>query len=629
MLLTCLLFLPGCDSDDVGDSYYTFTGETVGGYISARPEQYSEFQHMLDTTKVMGLLNAYGDYTCFLPTNDALFDFYEHRGKSSLADFSLDSIKIIVYNHLIKDFSIPSGDFSEGSLSNLTMNGRSIEISFQSTDNGVAFIVNKEAKIIDGDIELHNGIIHTIDAVISPTDNTLIEAIRADGNFKLFYEALIETKLYEELELIEDYSYSPPLDLLDKYDGQTNGIGSILRVPHKRKYGFTALLESDATYAANGINNLEDLKGYAKGVYDLVYPEDADITDITDRKNSLNRFVAYHLLNRKIPREFFIEAYDNTGSASGTSHSIKSYDMYEYLETMCPYTLMEVRTHRVSNEYDVFNMVEESGSAVRFVDGRTDNPAVNGVFHEVDGILAYTTDVERMLTSKRIRMDAASFFPEFRNNDIRVGKKYKGSSPAYPSESWKFPAGYIERVETSETTQFGYFNSDDRFLDYQGDEVFLEGLYDFSITTPPIPAGTYEVRFGYQPTGNRGAAQLYWDGQPCGIPLDLRLLASNAKIGYQTPGLDPSDLYGYENDKMMRNRGYMKAPSSFKVIQESWYSGSSARMSPSALRRILGIFTFTKDDNHVFSVRAAREGEFMFDYLEFVPIEVLEFEGVD
>ena len=32
------------------------------------------------------------------------------------------------------------------------------------------------------------------------------------------------------------------------------------------------------------------------------------------------------------------------------------------------------------------------------------------------------------------------------------------------------------------------------------------------------------------------------------------------------PGTDPADPDGYENDKMMRNRGYMKGPASFKVI---------------------------------------------------------------
>ena len=632
MLLALLTAIYACDSDDIGDSYYTFQGDTVGSYISAHPELFSEFQNMLDTTKVMGLLNAYGVYTCFLPTNEAIQSFYISRGKSSLADFSLDSIKIIVYNHIIKDFEIVTENFREGLLPNLSMNGRHIDISYDTSDKGLVYVVNKNAKIIEKDIDLHNGVVHAIDAVISPTDNTLVEAIEKDSNFSLFYTALIETDLYKLLLPIKDESFETPYDLIAEVeetgDGEpVNGIGSRIRVPRERKYGFTALMPSDATFSQNGITNLEEMKDYAERIYDEKYPQDAGVNDITHRKNSLNRFIAYHLLDRKIPKEFFIEAYDNTGSASGTSHSIKSVDMYEYIETMAPLTLMEVRTLRATNEYNVFNMTD-NGTSVRLVSDNTDNDALNGVYHEIDGLLIYSTDVERMLTSKRIRMDAASFFPELRNNDMRVGKRYKGSNPEYPSERFFFPRGYIDRVETSDNTNFGYFNADDRFLDYQGDEVFLDGLYDFSIITPPIPAGTYEVRFGYQPTGNRGAAQLYWNGEPCGIPLDLRLSANHAKIGYELPGLNPADLLGYENDKMMRNRGYMKAPASFKVINQAWYGGASARMSHQALRRILGIFTFSEDAHHTFSVRAARQGEFMFDYLEFVPIEVVEFEDV-
>jgi hypothetical protein len=153
-------------------------------------------------------------------------------------------------------------------------------------------------------------------------------------------------------------------------------------------------------------------------------------------------------------------------------------------------------------------------------------------------------------------------------------------------------------------------------------------VYDFEITTLPIPAGTYEVRFGYQPTGGRGVAQLYWDGIPTGIPLDLRIYANDPRIGHETPGINPDDPEGYENDKMMRNRGYMKGPASYQVIRTDYYSGNG-RTSPAVLRRILGIYTFDKFSTHVFKVSAVKGGQFMFDYLEFVPIEVLEYEDIN
>ncbi|MDF1571123.1 MAG: fasciclin domain-containing protein [Bacteroidales bacterium] len=627
LLIAVLLagLLAGCDSDDVGDTYYTFTGETMGDYIANRPETYSEFSRMLELGGVMGLLNAYGKYTCFLPDNEAMFNFYHSKGKNSLDDFTADTLKKIAYDHIISDFIVTSDEFVDGFLPNLTMSGRYLKISFEPGESTLLYRVNTTSVIGARDIEVHNGVVHTINKVLSPTENTLIEAIAADDDFSLFFEALIATGLDRELLPIKDETYDPG-SLYEEREGTFYPIGSIIHVPKERKYGFTALMENNATYANAGINDLEDMKEYARGVYDLMYPEDASITDITDRRNSLNRFVAYHLINKKLSSRLFIEKYDNTGQfyeSRGETHSIKTVDMFEYIETLCPNTLLEVRTLRTTSEYNQFNMIPESGDVIRLTEN-FDNDAVNGVYHEIDNILAYSQAVDRMISSKRLRMDAASFFPELTNNNIRVGH----ATPDYPSEMWYFPRGYIERLKTSETTNFAYYNADDRFCDYQGDEVWLQGLYDFEITTPPIPAGTYEVRFGYQPTIFRGAAQLYWDGKPTGIPLDLRIYASEPEIGYVQPGLDPADPEGFENDKMMRNRGYMKGPASFKVINTAWYSGASARMSPAALRRILGIFTFNEASTHTFAVKAVRAGEFMFDYLEFVPVEVLEYEDI-
>lgn len=625
---TLLSVLPSCNSDDIGDNYYTFTGETVGQYIRNRPEKYSEFTALLDTTGVLGLLNAYGDYTCFVPGDEAMHRFYQSKGKSSINDFTFDELKKIAYNHIIKDFTITTDEFVEGFLNKQTMSGRFVDIGISTDENGLVYTVNTYSTITIKDIEVHNGVIQEISEVVSPTDNTLVEAIAKDENFSLFLEALQATGLDDDLRLIKDDNYAPEAEYVSLENSNAVYNYAKVRVPRERKYGFTALMESNATYADNGINNLADLTAYAKQVYDNMYPEDKSITDITDRKNSLNRFMAYHLLNKKLPMRLFVEKYDNTGmnyESTGETHSVKVVDMFEYLETLCPNTLIEVRTLRTTNEYNLFNMIPETGQAIRLTQN-FDNDALNGVYHEIDNILVYNADVERMLSTKRLRMDVSSFFPEFVNNNIRIGNSLIGGGLF--SEHWVIQNGFVDRIKASATTSVRYFNADDRFMDYQGDELWLAGLYDFDITTVPIPPGTYEVRFGYQPTALRGVAQLYWDGVPTGIPLDLRLVAGDPDIGYEFPGTDSRDPEGFENDKAMRNRGYMKGPASYTVVAEWWYSGASARMSESVLRRILGIYTFDEWSTHTFSVKAVKSGEFMFDYLEFVPLEVLEYEDI-
>lgn len=562
----------------------------------------------------MGLLNAYGKYTCFAPTNEAMFEFYKKKGISSLYDIPVDSVKKIVYDHIINGSEVVSADFVEGRLTQLTMSDRYISIDYSTNNNKVIINVNKTSPILEGDIEVHNGVIHSIGEVLNPTEKTIVEALAGETNFSLFFKALLQTGLDQKLTLIEDETYDPnSITVQDEF----TGIGSKIMIPTARKYGFTAFIESDSTYATYGINSVEDLKNYAKEVYDQVYPEDAGIEDVTNPKNSLNRFIAYHLLDKQLSYTRLISDYDNTG------HSIRIYDMFEYTATMCENTLMEIRTNRFTNESTLINMIQATGEAVRISPTNYDNDAKNGVYHEIDKILTYSRDVISEISSKRIRMDVASFFPEFANNNIR-GKVVA----AWPSERWIFPQGYIEGVTTAETTSFGYYSSDDRFLDYQGDEIFLSGLYDFEITTPPIPAGTYEIRMGYKVEPVRGAAQLYWDGLPIGIPLDLSIPASDPKIGYQLPGSNPNDPEGYENDKMMHNRGYMKGPASFQPVSTVWFNGT-ARNNAGYIRKVFGTYTFETTEKHKFSVRAARSGEFMLDFLEFVPLEVLEYEGVD
>lgn len=614
MALACFgIFTTSCV--DKPDVIGTFSTEMMGEYVANRTEDFSEFKKLLEVTEVMGLLNAYGEYTLFAPTNEAMYAFYADQGKSSLDDFSTDTLKKIAYDHIIKGYIVKTENFVDGLMPFLTMSDRFIATESRPENNGLVYYINEKSAIIFRDIIVSNGVIHAINHVVQPSELNIVQSINKDPKFSLFNEALLKTGLWKELLLTRDESYDP-----DDYGyidvTFIQGGGSKDELPVSRKYGYTVLMESNDTYKnLYGIETLEQLSAYAAANVYHENPDDANVTDITDRRNSLNKFIAYHLINKKLTYSKFIDDYD-------TDHMIKTYDMYEYIETMCPNTLLEVKKERATGESNLLNKSVETGEAVRINKNYKDIDATNGVYHEIDRILIYNKQVAGELSSKRLRMDAASFFPELTNNNMRY---YDPSKP----RSWVFPKGYIKRLKASETTRFCYLNAYGGYLDYQGDEVYLKGMYDFEIETPPIPAGTYEIRFGYQPTGGRGAAQIYWDGVPCGIPLDLRILANDPLIGFEEPGSNSEDPNGYENDKMMRNRGYMKGPATYKDVLGVWYGKRIARNSPQYVRRILGTYTFTKSETHLFKVKAVREGQFMFDFLEFVPVELIETEGID
>jgi len=300
--------------------------------------------------------------------------------------------------------------------------------------------------------------------------------------------------------------------------------------------------------------------------------------------------------------------------------------MAEYLETMCPNTLMEISKIRSTGKTNQINRSNSTGSAVQILASSENDPKYNGVFHEIDQVLAYTNDFQSELSGKRLRFDFASLFPELTNNNIR------GRGTTLPNLQFKIPAGYLERITMSELTMLSYLTPYYKYQDYEGDELVLSStsgnVYDFSIILPPVPAGTYEIRYGYLTNGKRGVAELLFDGQPLGGPINLNTSSTNADIGYVIPGNEASDLYGFENDKVMRNHGYLKGPASFKVPTPGWSYGENARSSTQLLRKIIGTFSFSSASKHVLSVKGLSPGEFQLDFIEFVPTLLLETEDI-
>ncbi|NLK48901.1 MAG: fasciclin domain-containing protein [Bacteroidales bacterium] len=623
-ILLCLFiagmfgFLSSC-VDEIDEEFrFTSTRKTMGQYIEDEPDL-SEFTAILEKSKTLGLLKAYGLYTCFAPSNSAIEKYYEAKGKSSIDDFTEEELKQIAYDHLVYGDTLTSGDFGIGRLNQMTMSRGFLSISYSANN----IFVNGKSRLVEKDISTHNGMLHIISEVIDPSRYGVVDQLSKEERFTLFYEALILTGLADSLQRDVDESYNPNLySHFIIYPRETNPSWRYDEVPEQRRYGYTILMESNETMEANGITDIESLKTYAASVYDNVYPEDAGITDVTDRRNSLNRFVAYHLIDKELSLEGFIDAYDN-------GNVVKTVDMYEYIETMCPNTLIEVTKLRKTLETNLLNYIPSTGRRVEILSNFEENAnkAQNGIYHEVDKMLVYDQVVLDEHSSKRLRFDMASLFPEFTNNNIR------GQKHTLPCKHVWFPHNYIERVKATPQTTLGYVESNERLMNYQGDELFMDvkpgNLYEFTITTLPVPAGTYEVRFGYLTNYGRGVCQFYFDGVPTGVPVNLNNDGAHEAIGWVRPGSDLSDLDGFENDKMMRNLGYMKGPACLQAPDPVWTGGAAdGRRDRRHLRKIIGIYTFDKAGHHTLSVKGLSGGQFMIDYMEFVPISALENEDI-
>lgn len=133
---------------------------------------------------------------------------------------------------------------------------------------------------------------------------------------------------------------------------------------------------------------------------------------------------------------------------------------------------------------------------------------------------------------------------------------------------------------------------------------------------PHVPAGTYEIRVGYQGMSNRGIDQFYFDNEITGIPVDMRLDATNPRVGWVKDS--STDDNGVDNDKQMKNRGYLKGSTQY------YGYGHIARDEPSRLVLVLTT-KFLDEGDHWIRAKNVNDNDdgldqFMHDYVEIVPV---------
>ncbi|MDR0427001.1 MAG: fasciclin domain-containing protein [Dysgonamonadaceae bacterium] len=627
VLSLCFAMLLGFNAcqDDVDGDIVTFESIQVGTFLENDPDQYSEFVSLLKSVDMFDLLNTYGVYTCFVPTNEAVRSYYAANGLSF--EQLNDSIRRhIIENHLVSGKigtkPIKSIDFPIGSLSSANMNNQFLRIG---TRGGSIFLVNDTAKIVNRDQEVHNGVIHTIDRVLETPSAEINDQMQSLTDFSLFYQAMSLTAMIDSLYLIENNFYSYQGRIKDiKGSSQYGPHGGFMETPPFCNYGYTVFMESDETLARAGITTLDELIKYSEDIYYKLFPlkgnteEQSRIkADYTDRNNALNRFISYHIMDRKMDVNDFINPKWEKCFVDGTI-------VRDYYEMMMPNSLIEVQSRNVINKnmYDTnTNDPEQEAREIKITKNIKD--LLNVSLLEINNMLTYD-GVENNVLNKRLRMDMTNMIPELSTNKLR-GANEAGEFPYMALTNEFFAGNPRSRITCTKETQFQHIGSD-TYWNLYSDEFLFCGKYDFTITTPPIPPGRWEVRMSYTANSVRGVAQMFLNGKPVGIPLDMRVTGANPAIGWVADR--ETDDNGVENDKMMRNRGYMKGVTS--ILQAS--SKTVVRTSSQVIRRIISIEEVTEAQPFTLrfkSVEDRQDREFMIDYFEFVPTSYLEIEKRD
>lgn len=617
-----------CNDDDIPENFYSATKVTAAGFIENDADRFSAFNDILVRGNYLSMLKTYGTYTVFAPTNDAIQTWLSQNGYNSVQDLPQAQCDTIARNHIVKTRALFTTDFSASSAP-MNMNDTYIELSCDSdvnNNNALIVYVNKHSKIIEKDDSVTNGVVHVVDRVLTASSQFLPELMEEDPSISLFCQALRLTGMADSLSHYLDDSYFCDDDSVTKgvikpY-GTANGGGTktpTAYFPEKRYFKYSAFVETDSIYHEHGIDNMNDLIAYAKRIYDETYPADAGLydDDFKNRKNPLNRFVSYHLINRiGLYEDWIIQ-----GAIMEKCFDRSAADPEDYYETMCPHTTMRFccPSHGLFiNRKGLARNAKVKGVRVltREESGTHNQQARNGIYHYIDDILVYSTEVRDVVFNRRMRVDFTTLSPDFMNVEGGTRGHHIDSNPhSTQSDEFltAFKRGYVTDWEFSPETFIGVSNERTSWWHYQGQGVAVIGLFDVSVKLPPVPSGTYEVRLGYTIGPERGVAQVYLNNIPCGIPVDLR-------VGCE--GYEPDTEDDEENlaiDKAMRNLGFMKAPDSYRP------GGGATMRENGIIRRILT--TEYLDENQEYWLRFRQVLDdpncyISLDYLELCPKSV-------
>lgn len=625
--------LTSCSDDDISsENFYTATKRTAAQLISDNPETYSEFEGILKRANQYNLLATYGTFTVFAPTNDAIAYYLKENRYTSIEDIPMDVCDTIARTHIIAKNAFFTTDYMAGTLPDMNMDDRFLVITCDSdvtNANKLLLYVNKNSRIIEKDDSVTNGVVHTIDRLIKPSNEFLPDLMEGDSTISIFVEALQLTNMKDSLTKFMDETYSCSSDSTRlgnklkwiRYGGRENE----QLFPEHRYFKFTAFVETNEVFERNGIHNIGDLIEYAKKVYEKTFPEDVglyDEKDYKDRRHPLNRFVSYHLIDR-------IGNFSDwapSGQILTDCCKWKVYDAEDFWQTMLDKEGMIRFSRQKNSETTLYaNRKGNNGSICKGVkvlnaleSGDHVQDAVNGVYHYLDDILVYDTNTRDNVLNCRMRIDATTLSADFMNQNCRGW--YGGREDLI----YCLKNQYIKGWKILDGTEIVAVHRDSpNWSSYLGNAICIKGAYDVEIDLPSPPPGTYEIRLGYVAGEERGVVQFYLNNEPCDIPVDLTKGAWDPEIGViKDDGLTEDEITA--NDKALHNRGFLRGPDSYG--KPGWTEEKHLRSEATEhLRRVLTVAQFKAGETYKLRARQVsdkKDLEWSFDYIELCPKSV-------
>jgi len=342
-----LILCAACSDPYEGDTFVVFDTQPAATYLSTRSEDFSEWISIMKYADLYNAVNQATQYfTLFVPTNQAVKDFYSRKGVSSIEELGTEYARNLVSYHVVQD-TINQATLieKEGALAKRTVSDDILMVSFGSAEMGgggmQSVYLNSEARILEFANSVSNGYVYVLENVLNPLTESVYERLSESGQpFTILKEAMDVTGIGSELNII--------------YDEVTNESG----VTTRQKRNYTLLAVTDAVFQEAGVASLQD----------LVRLLGAD-SDYTNPSNALYQYVAYHVL-----------------SGSYDLGSLKSFDTKDANSKIWN-TLNAGSVVRISEEDGAFYLnYRDDGRAV-FMEDYCNLQAKNGYIHRVSSYL--------------------------------------------------------------------------------------------------------------------------------------------------------------------------------------------------------------------------------------------------
>ena len=682
-MLLAMLF--SCKENIDTSNRYVFRERTIASYLTSH-EQFSDYVKLLKAqkisdlseTSVYQLMTAYGAYTCFAPTNEALQLYLDSLVIKEIIPIAswdsfpsthvLDSVRrVVVMNSILDGTKIdkvfPMAEFPQNNeeFSVNTMEDRKISATYSKNNSDSCFIDGIcPVSLTNRDIEAINGYIHELGYVIAPSNETLGSTLHRyaydyNSGYSVMAKLVEACRLIDTLSVVKDdvYEMLVQTDVITDYKNTTQSWAAY-PCPEHRKYGFTLFAETDEFWAKTLGKDIKDIT--VIDVKDWIasqnlYPDAKNDENYTSEDNLLNQFVTYHIIPQRIPVDKLVIHYNEKGyNYKNSTHY--SVPVWTHFITMGKRRLVKTWQSVESNgiylnrfpvldngRHGTYHELscdpENEGIYLNTSAESNVIKLINAMIYPIDKVLAYDDHTRDNLARTRLRYDSWDFLPEMMNNDMR----HMGYNA-----SFYFPNDQVYSYfrDCSVNTKDSYFyilnGWGSGWPNYQGDEMLVMGIYDITLKLPPVPrTGTWEIRMGVSTESSwRGICQVYFGTHPdqlapAGIPVDMALgglyrrddeKVYGSIVGWEKDTDD--DDYNAEVDKRMKNNGFMKGP---EYIVETPGGTDTNRSMEKTTRRIILRTTIDADKTYYMRFKSCQDQihkQLFIDYMEWCPKEVFD-----